>query len=229
MLRRCLALLIATLIVGAVPVAASASAAPLAETTATTPATTPDTQPPPTQPDVPATTVPANNDNSGTDWLPIVLIAVGVIALLLVLAALFGRSKPPAQAPSTATRTPPTPSAPSPQTSLLSTSQWIHDQLSLELMAANPTSALQRWGTERSRLDNVAIGAQAQVSEGADPNWQGLGQTVSSLATALDTNLHLRAQDPPDAELIGESTDVVNRNRSALQQWINALRPTIQR
>jgi hypothetical protein len=230
MLRRLLVVLLATVAVGA-PTAAHATTPPdpvPAETAP--PATDPPAQPEATAPPTPATTDPAVGDDagSGIDWVPIVLIVGGILALLVVLGALFGRSKQPPAAPaSTKPLTPSTPAAPSPQASLLSTAQWIHDQLSLELMAASPASARQRWATERSRLDNVAIGAQAEFAGGADPYWQGFGQSVSSLATALDTNLQLRAQDPPNVELIGESTDVVNRHRSALQQWINTLRPTI--
>ncbi len=227
MLRRSVTILLAVLAAVAVPAAALATTPPEPNP----PATETPSEPATTDPEAPATTEPAgeDGDDSGVDWLPIVLIVGGILALLVVLGALIGRSKRPPATQATRPRAPQAPSTPSPQASLLSTAQWIHDQLSLELMAANPTSALQRWSTERGRLDNVAIGAQAQFASGADPNWQGFGQTVSSLATALDTNLQLRAQDPADPELIGQSTDVVNRNRSALQQWINALRPTIDR
>ena len=117
----------------------------------------------------------------------------------------------------------------SPQASLLSTSQWITDQLTLELMAAPPAAAQQRWTVERSRLDNVAIGAQQQYLEVQDPNWQPLAQTMSALAAAIDTNLALRAQEPANAQLISESTDVINRHRATLQQLIAALRLTTPR
>jgi hypothetical protein len=95
-------------------------------------------------------------------------------------------------------------------------------------MAAPPTAALQRWSVERSRLDNVAIGAQQQYLEAQDPSWQPLAQTMSALASAVDTNLQLRAQDPPDTDLIAESTAVVNRHRSDAKQLVTALWPTVQ-
>jgi hypothetical protein len=50
---------------------------------------------------------------------------------------------------------------------------------------------------------------------------------MAALAAALDTNVQLRAQDPPNPQLIDESNDVVNRQRATLQQLIVALWPTI--
>ncbi len=157
------------------------------------------------------------------------LIIAGVGIALIVIAMLVSGSKSkstPTSRPAQRS-TPPLP--PSPQSGLLSTAQWINDQLSLELMSAAPASAAQRWSVERSRLDNVAIGAQQQFLESGAPNWQPLGQAMSALATALDTNLGLRSQPTPDAALIAQSTDVVNRHRAEVRQLITALWPTIQR
>ncbi len=200
-----------------------------ATTVGATPAiveTTPPAPEPPTAPapEAPAPTTPAGEDtgDDGTDWLPIVLIAVGVVALLVILGMVLGRgSRKPAPTPRSG--------QPSVQSNLLSTSQWIHDQLTLELAAADPNSAKQRWASERSRLDNVAIGAQQQWSEGHGDAWRTLSQTMSALASAVDTNINLRSQTPPDAALIAESVEVVNRQRAALQQLITAMWPTIRR
>ncbi len=172
----------------------------------------------PTDPDT-NPIVPDSDD--GIDLLVVLLIIGGLLLAAIVIGALISRSK----------KAPPTDGAPtdSPQASLLSTSQWITDQLTLELMAAPPAQAQQRWTIERSRLDNVAIGAQQQYLEAGDPNWQPLAQTMSALAAAIDTNLALRAQDPPNAQLINESTEVVSRHRGTVQQLVAVLRPTIDR
>ena len=162
--------------------------------------------------------------DDGIDTLVVVLIIGGFLLAALAIGALMSRSKKSATSRGTSTA-----SSPSPQSSLLSTSQWITDQLALELMASPPAAALQRWTTERSRLDNVAIGAQQQYLDTNGINWQSLGQTMSALAASIDTNLALRAQDPPNAQLINESTDVVNRHRTAVQQLVAALLPTIAR
>jgi len=181
---------------------------------------TPDPDPDPLVPDTDTGT--DTDTDEGVDLL-VVLLIVGGLALVAILIGFLvsrsGRSRS-AAAPSANAST---------QSSLLSTSQWITDQLSLELMAAPSAQAQQRWSVERSRLDNVAIGAQQQYLEAQDANWQPLAQTMSALAAALDTNLTLRAQDPPNAQLIDESTAVVNRHRGALQQLIAALRPTVTR
>lgn len=193
---------------------------------ATTPPDTvapPDTSPITIAPDTTPITIAPDNGGSGTDWLPILIVVILGIVLISILVALMSRRKP---AP--AATTPVTPAA-SPQSEIMSTAQWIHDQLSLELLAAAPAAGLQRWSSERSRLDNVAIRANQQFTEGRGEAWQGLGQSMSQLGAALDTSLQLRNQDPPNAQLIQESSNVVTRRRGELQLLLTAIWPTVQR
>lgn len=229
MLRRPLAALAAALVGIVIPVTAHATAPTEPAPTEAAPAETPPATEAPSTPDptTPATEAPGGDDgdDSGIGVLAIVLIIAGVVALIALLGALLGRGRRPAPPP--ATPTPRGPTTPSPQANLLTTAQWIHDQLSLELMAAPPANAQQRWATERSRLDNVAIGAQQQFAAGNHPSWESFGRAMSSLAVALDTNLQLRAQEPPNQQLITESTAVVNRDRATVQQLIDILRPTV--
>lgn len=206
--------------------------APAATEAPAEPDTPAPTEPAPDEPTTPDPTTPAQpdpgdgaatpDDSSDNSWVIPLLIIGGLILAAVVVGAVVSRSKK-SPAPQH------NPATPSPQSSLLSTSQWITDQLALELMAAPPTAAAQRWSVERSRLDNVVIGAQQQYLEVQDANWQPLAQTMSALATAIDTNLQLRAQDPPNAQLINESTAVVNRHRTDIQQLVAALRLTIDR
>ena len=111
---------------------------------------------------------------------------------------------------------------------LVATAQWIHDQLSLELMAAAPGQAQQRWSVERSRVDNVVIGTQSEASRMNNAVWLQLGQFLSQLSSAIDTNLQLRAQEPPNLGLVQESVNVITARRNDIQAAINALRPTLQ-
>lgn len=208
----------------------NSSAPDPAPTAAPAPEPEPEPAPAPTAAPAPTPgTVPANadaDDGSDTNWALIILIIVAGIALLAALIALFSRGdKQQAGEPAT---NPSQPQA-SPQVALLSTAQWIHDQLTLELMAANPQQASARWASERSRLDNVAIGAQQQYAAGAGDSWQSLNQITSLLASSLDTNLNLRSQAPQDQQLVSESTDVVNRHRATLQQLLAAMWPLAQR
>ena len=211
---------------GAGAPAATGAPAPTDAPEAPAPTDAPEAPAPTDAPEAPApqpTTAPESGDTDNENsWLLPLLIVGGLILVAVVIGGVIGRSKK-SSAPhsSSATQTP--------QSSLLSTSQWITDQLTLELMAAPPAAAQQRWSVERTRLDNVAVGAQQQYLEAGDPNWQPLAQTMSALAAAIDTNLQLRAQDPPNAQLINESTEVINRHRGNLQQLIAALRPTIDR
>ncbi len=216
-----------------VPAAASATAPPATEA----PAEATTAEPAPTEPpaDPPATEAPAppaaetpvdgevDGDDDGIDipWGTILLVGALVVALLVIVSAFSGRTSSRARRAAAPRRADPA------RSSLLSTSQWVHDQLSLELMAASPASARQRWATERSRLDNVAIGAQQQWTEGHGEAWQRLGQTTSALAGALETNIALREQAEPNPQLVQQSVDVVNRNRAVLQQLISALWPSV--
>ena len=185
----------------------------------TTPVTTPDTTPVTvTTPD----TVAPDNGGSDIDWFPIILVVVLGIVLISLLVALMSRRKP---APASAQAARPA----SPQSEIMSTAQWVHDQLSLEILAAAPAAGLQRWTVERSRLDNIAIRANQQFTEGHGEAWQRLGQSISQLGAALDTMLQLRNQDPPNAQLIQESTDVVTRRRGELQMLLTAIWPSVQR
>jgi hypothetical protein len=204
------------------PPAPDAPEAPAPEAPTPEPPAPPAPEPPAPEP-TPDPLLPDDDgdDDGGIGTLMIVLIVGGLLLAAVVIIALIKRSRGSTAEPTTST--------PSPQSSLLTTAQWIHDQLTLELMAAPPAAAQQRWTIERSRLDNVAIGALQQAAEGHDPNWQPFAQTVSALAAAIDTNLALRAQVPPNAQLITDSTDVVSRDRATLQQLIVLLRPTIDR
>ena len=180
----------------------------------------------------PAPVAPAPEPDAaddGNDWLLPLLIIAGLILIAVVVGGLLSRSRKSTPTPTAPQATATTPSPQSPQSSLLSTSQWITDQLSLELMAAPPTDALQRWSVERSRLDNVSIGAQQQFLAGQNPNWQQLAQAMSALAASIDTSLALRAQIPPNGQLISESINVVNGHRTNLHQLIAVLLPTIDR
>ena len=229
--RIVVALLAAATVV--VPTTASATTPPATEapaeaTTAEPAPTEPPADPPATEaPAPPATEAPVDevqvDDDDGIDvpWGTILLVGALVLALLLIVGALSSRTSSRARRAATPRRADPA------RSSLLSTSQWVHDQLSLELMAASPTSARQRWATERSRLDNVAIGAHQQWTEGHGEAWQRLGQTTSALAGALETNITLREQAEPDPQLVRQSVDVVNRNRAVLQQLISALWPSV--
>ena len=172
------------------------------------------------EPEAPPTD-PADDDSS---LVPILLgIGLLVLAAVVVGAVVSRRSSAPDERRASSPAPAPTPS---PQMVLLTNAQWIHDHLSLELLAAPPADALQRWTTERGRLDDVAIGAQQQFVSGGGDAWSGLNQTMTALANALDTNLRLRAQVPPDPAVIQESTAVVNRQRAVLIQLVAALWPT---
>lgn len=208
------------------PETVTTEAAPAEPTPTNPPAEPVDTAAPgETTPDRDITIIAApDDDNDDTNWLWIALLIGLGIAILALIAYLIGSRKP---AP--AHRTAPAAAVASPALDLLNTSQWIHDQFSLQLLAATPPTALARWSAERSRLDGVAIGAHQLYLEGGGDMWQRLEQIMSLLATSIDTNVQLRAQDPPSVQLIAESANVVNGHRATLQQAINVLRSSLPR
>lgn len=225
--------LIATAVCGLGTTAtASTPTVPAPEPVATEPAPVEPTTPPePVTTDAPDSTTDDRDitiittpDDDDTDWLWIVaLIAIG-IAVLALIAYLIGRRKP-----SPTTRPAPAAAVASPATDLLNTSQWIHDQFSIQLLAATPPTALARWSAERGRIDAVAMGAHQRFVEGGGDMWQRLEQIMTLLATSIDTNVQLRLQDPPNVQLVTESANVVNGHRATLQQAINVLRASLPR
>ena len=194
----------------------------------------PETSPPETAvPDTTPSSVPDTvpGDDSGADvgkWLVVAVIVI--LAIVVVGAVIGGLTRRPSRAASTAPRVPPTPTPPVDNAAhqLLATAQWIHDQLTLELLAADPAQAQQRWVVERTRVDNVVIGTQAEASQLNSATWLQLGQFLTQLASAIDTNLQLRSQQPPNPGLVQESVNVITARRNDIQLAINALRPTLR-
>ncbi|HEU0042106.1 MAG TPA: hypothetical protein VFQ15_07140 [Jiangellaceae bacterium] len=190
----------------------------------------PETSPPAAAPDTVPAGVPAEEDDDGIDVGTWLLVTLVVVLAIIVISAVIGgigrrsggRTKTRAAAPA--------PPAPATDTAhqLLASAQWVHDQLSLELMAAAPAQARQRWSVERSRIDNIVIGTQAEASRLNSASWLQLGQFLSELASAIETNLQLRMQDPPNLGMIQESANVITARRNDIQAAINLLRPTLR-
>lgn len=200
-------------------------------------ATPPDTVAPTTPAPPPTTAAPApdpatddGTDDDGIDWWPIVVALALGVALVALVSAMGDRrrDRPVAPRPGTRPRTDPA-RAPSAEVQLLTTAQWIHDQLTLELLVAPAATAAARWGVERSRIDNVAIGARQLWVSGAGDTWQSLAQMLSLLATTLDANIAIRMRVPVDQPAIDESTVVVNRQRATLDQLLAAMWPLARR
>ena len=233
-----LALSLSITVVGLGGMAGHSSALPLAATAApvTEPAppetVPPETVPPETAPPeaVPGT-VPAvaeAEEDDGIDvgtWLLITVFIV--LAFIIVSAVVTGIGRRSKKTGAAAAPVPTAPVNDAPH-QLLASAEWMHDQLSLELMAAAPTQALQRWAVERTRIDNIVIGTQAEASRLNSASWLQLGQFLSELAAAIETNVQLRMQEPPNVGLVQESANVITARRNDIQAAINLLRPTLR-
>ncbi|MFV1991645.1 MAG: hypothetical protein ACC652_12995 [Acidimicrobiales bacterium] len=166
--------------------------------------------PPDSTPD--STPEEPTDDGDGNEKLLVaLLIGAGLVGIVAIIASLMGRSKT-APAPATAPRQ--APAQPSPKRQLLGNIQWLHDQLSLELLTGSAEQAAQRWGTERGRADNMAIQAQQVAAGGGGAIWQQLAGSISALSASLDTAINLRSDDDADPALVREAVAVVNRKRS---------------
>lgn len=204
---------------------------------ATTPPDTaaPATDPPDTTPvtvTTPGTLVPDDGGDSDIPWPLIIAGGAALIALIALIAAFSRRGS---SSGGTA-NVQPTPSAASHHNQAaqdrgyaLGSAQWVHDNFTMELLAASPETAMRRWNTDRARLDDATIRAQRFSS---DPQhgvaWQSLAQSLSLLSASMDTLIQLRNAEAPDQQLIHEATDVVQRHRTQLASDIATLWPTLQ-
>ena len=165
----------------------------------------PETAPPPGT-DAPETTPPEDpDDGEGRSWGPILAILIGLAALIAIMAALTKRRKPAV------------PPRPDPRRQLVSTARWIHDQLSLEVLALPAADSQQRWKAERGRFDQLAIDLRVQAAEGDTEIWANLSSAVSTLASSLDTAVRLRATPDVDEQLASEAVATANQHRAELQ------------
>ncbi len=216
------------------PSAASASTpAPDTGGGDTAPATAADTVPA-TAPDTVTTPGSIAPDDGGDDDIPWPLIIAGgaaVIALVALIAALSRRKPRPTDTGVRSTTGAP---ASHDQTAqdrgyALGSAQWVHDNFTLELLAASPEVARRRWTTDRARLDDATIRAQrfsAEPEHGLA--WQSLAQSLSLLGSSMETLIELRNAEQPDQQLIHEASEVVQRHRAQLASDIATLWPTLQ-
>jgi hypothetical protein len=185
----------------------------------------PETAPPETAPpatDAPETGPPATDapdgseeGDDGLNWLALVLV-LGAFGFLAALFARAGRR-----------RATPAPTV-DPRAQMLSTAQWIHDQLSLELLALSPADAQQRWAAERDRFTQLMIDVRATAPGRRSPAaWEQLAQSVAALQSSLDTAVRVRGADQPDPDLVREAVTLANGRRAELQQAIVAVQQSM--
>jgi hypothetical protein len=222
-----------TCLVGLVLTLLAMAPAPVAATPDT--GESPATEAPDTVPVTVTTPDTVTPDGGGDDDIPWPLIIAGGAVVIAVIALIAALSRRGSSSGGTAT-VQPTPSAASHQHHVaqdrgyaLGSAQWVHDNFTVELLAASPEAAARRWNSDRARLDDATIRAQRFS---ADPQhgvaWQSLAQSLSLLSASLETLIQLRNADEPDSGLIHEATDVVQRHRAQLASDIATLWPTLQ-
>ncbi len=104
---------------------------------------------------------------------------------------------------------------------------WIHDQLSLEILALPAADGARRWATERSRLDQLAIDARAFAAAGDPELWNQLVVIMQTLSSSIDTAVRLRSTEGADAQMADEAVAIANRHRAELGGWVERARPFV--
>lgn len=104
---------------------------------------------------------------------------------------------------------------------------WIHDQLSLEVLALPAADGSRRWDQERNRLDQLTIEARAFATVEDAVMWNRLVEVLQALATSIDVSLRLRGTPGTDDDLLRESVTIANRHRAELANWLTTATATI--
>jgi hypothetical protein len=179
-------------------------------TSSTTESTTTEPEPEPDQGD----------GGDDVDWAPIALIAGGavlVLAIIWLIAAAVRRRAVAAQARRRHLG------------DLVSRAEWIHDEASLEVMAATaaPERLRTAWVDTHRRINDLsaeatALAARDDYRDEAD-DLRRLSHALGRLAGALDTHVSLHLQDLTDPAVsgaLGASTETVTLRRDELRAAI---------
>jgi hypothetical protein len=162
-----------------------------------------------------ATSVPsaAEDDSSVPGWL----VPVGAVLAVLAFAALWFVGRRRGDGDRDTSR----------QRQAIALAGWIHDQLTLEVLASPPADALRRWDQERNRVDQLTIAARAFAAVEDTEMWDRLVQVLRELSTSIDVALRLRSAPTSDQDLVRESVTIANRHRAELAAWITTAIATI--
>ena len=88
-----------------------------------------------------------------------------------------------------------------------------------------PATPVSVGSPSAGRIDETALSCN-QIDQAADSDaWRQLGAALSTLGTALDTTIRLRA-DGADEDVTAEAVTVVNRSRADLQRALYTVRQT---
>lgn len=181
------------------------------------------TEPPAPQPtDAPApqpTDAPDAGGDTGedsSDWSSLLLVLLGVAAVGAVIAVVVGSRQKSTAASETDQRR-----------ELVATAGWVHDQLTLEVLAVPPADGLRRWTIERSRVDQLAIDGRVMASSGYREMWEQLGTILGRLTSSIDTALRLGAMEGTDPTLVAEAVRNAHRQRAELGAWVATARSLV--
>jgi hypothetical protein len=162
-------------------------------------------------------------DGDDVDWAPIALIAGAAVLVLAIIWLIAAAARRRARAARVRRRH---------LGDLVSRAEWIHDEASLEVMAAtaSPERLQTAWMDTHRRLNDLsaeatALAARDDYRDEAD-DLRRLSHALGRLAGALDTHVSLHVQDLTDPAVsgaLGASTETVTLRRDELRAAIAPL------
>ena len=153
---------------------------------------------------------------TGDDAVPLVLLLLGLIVVGTVIAVIVG-SRQKSSASSGVDR----------RQELVATAGWVHDQLTLEVLAMPPMEGLRRWTVERSRVDQLSIDGRMMASSGYREMWEQLGVILGQVTSSIDTALRMATMEGADPTLVAEAYQNAHRRRGELGAWVATARSLI--
>ncbi|MCB0966540.1 MAG: hypothetical protein R2705_21010 [Ilumatobacteraceae bacterium] len=185
------------------------------------PAPEPTDAPAPEPTEAPAPEPTASPDDGTTDdgdnselWL----VLLGILAVGAIFAVILASRR------SSADATPYSTTTVDRRTELIATAAWIHDQLTLEILAMPPAEAQQRWFVERSRIDQLAIDGRTMAASGYREMWDQLAIILGQLTTSIDTALRVGTMQGADPNLVAEAVNNAHGRRAELGAWVATAR-----
>ena len=186
-----------------------------------TEAPAPTDAPAPEPTEAPAPEPTASPDDGTTDdgdnselWL----VLLGILAVGAIFAVILASRR------SSADATPYSTTTVDRRTELIATAAWIHDQLTLEILAMPPAEAQQRWFVERSRIDQLAIDGRTMAASGYREMWDQLAIILGQLTTSIDTALRVGTMQGADPNLVAEAVNNAHGRRAELGAWVATAR-----
>lgn len=174
-------------------------------------------------------TEPVADSNGGDDidWALVGIIAAIVVVVLAIIWLLIAAGRSRARDERVQTRH---------IRDIVSRAEWIHDDVSLEVMGAmaSPDRLRVTWADARRRINDLASEATSLAARDTDQrradDLRRLSHALGRLAGSLDTHVSLQLQEPTDPSTqaaLAASADTVAQRRNELLTDLSPFRARV--